>query len=330
MWGAVAVNASAITGAILVWLTLLGLAGLVLGATALAAWRQRHHGRPEPAWPAPPRKVSVHDFTQLLDGVDELSRHAVAAASAAARAEAIAADARVRSLASQQARELAWHEYDTAQQAYAAILHAGSVGADVWPLPAGERAWPVLPATEPRRIGPAILDAVRLGDRRPRPVLVAGGSEPPANAGRPLALPAPPEPEPEAVEPDGVRSDAEAERREVARAALAAYRRGDLTVEQLRAVYRRCAGWDGGQERHEHEVVRRRAAEREAHRRYYAAALAERVAYAEADVAVVAAQALADEAVESAEEARLARVYADECVRRAGGRRRLLRAARRR
>jgi hypothetical protein len=254
----------------------------------------------------------------------------VAAASAAARAEAIAADARVRTLASQQARELAWHEYDTAQRAYATVLRTGSVGADVWPLPAGERAWPVLPATAPRRIGPAVLDAVRLGDRRPRPVLVAGGSGPPATASLPLALPAPPDPEPEPVQSEAVQSAAEAERRDVARAALAAYRRGDLTVEQLRAVYRRCAGWDGGQERHEHEVVRRRAAEREAHKRYHAAALAERVAYADAEVAVVAAQALADEAAESAEEARLARIYADECVRRAGGKRRLLRAAGRR
>jgi hypothetical protein len=208
------------------------------------------------------------------------------------------------------------------------VLLTRTIGADVWPLPAGRRVWPVLPATAPRQIGPAILDAVRLGARRTRPVLVAGGSHPPASAARPLALPAPaapdPEPGPADTEPDAV----EAGRRDVARAALAAYRRGDITVEQLRAVYRRFSGWDVGQEHHEHELVRRRAAEREAHRRYHAAAVAERAAYAEADVAVVAAQALAEEAAASAEEARLARVYADECVRRAGGRR-LLRVARR-
>jgi hypothetical protein len=356
------VNASAITAALLVWLALLGLAALVLGAAALAAWRQRHRGQPEldpfalePAWKRP-RRISVQDFTQLLDGVDELSRQAVAVATAAARAEAVAADARVRSLARQQARELAWHEYDTAQRAYAEVLRARTVGTDVWPLPAGPRAWPVLPATEPLRIGPAILDAVRLGGRRSRPVLVAGGSEPPASAARPLALPAPPEPDPELADPEladpelagagqagagqagtgqagtgqagTAPAGVDAERQEVARAALAAYRRGDISVEQLRAVYRQFSGWDGGQERREHELVRRRAAEREAHRRYHAAAVAERAAYADADVAVVAAQALAEEAAESAEEARLARVYADECVRRTGGRR-TLRTARR-
>jgi hypothetical protein len=225
----------------------------------------------------------VQDFTQLLDGVDELSRQAVAASAAAETAAAEAEAARVASLASQQAREKAWYEYDTAQQAYSAALRRTRLtGPGVWPLPAPDRAWPVLLAHRPR-IGPLTIDPIRLG-----PILVAGGS-----------------------------------------AALAAYRRGDLNTEQLRAVYAKVSGGDGAREQHEREVHRRLTAEREAHRRFAAAATAERQAYEAADVAVVAAHALADEAATANEEARRARVFAEECVRQAGGRRQLRARARR-
>lgn len=317
-----AVNSASMLAGVLVWLGLFGVAVGVLGVTALAHWLQRRHGQPpldplapEPVWQVRTRRVSVEDFTRLLDGVDELSRQAVAAASAATRAEAAASEAKLHSLARQQARELAWHEYDTAQRAYTAVLRTRAIGADVWPLPPGGRAWPVHLAQRPR-IGP-----LRIGFAAP-PVLVAGGSRSGWTPGRPT----PPVGEPVEVTaitaaPAAVSASVEAERREVQRAALGAYRRGDITIEQLRTVYARFSGADGGRERHEREVQRRHAAERAAHRGYVAAAEAERAAYRAADIAVVAAQALAEEAAESAEEARLARIYADDHVRRAGGRR---------
>jgi hypothetical protein len=323
MGGAVAVNTSAVLAGVLMWFGLFGVAVGVLGVTALGHWWQRRHGQPpldplapEPAWQVRSRRVSVQDFTRLLDGVDELSRQAVAAASAAARAEASASEAKLRSLARQQARELAWHEYDTAQRAYVSVLRTRAIDADLWPLPPRGRAWPVHLAQRPR-IGP-----LRIGFGAP-PVLVAGGARPGWTPSRPPGIPTPVEvAEPVApVVPAAVQAALQAERREVQRAALAAYRRGDLTTEQLRAVYARFSGSDSGRERHEREVQRRRATEQAAHRAYLSAAAAERAAYQEADVAVVAAQALAEEAAESAEEARLARVYADDHVRRAGGRR---------
>jgi hypothetical protein len=72
-------------------------------------------------------------------------------------------------------------------------------------------------------------------------------------------------------------------------------------------------------------VLRRRAAEREAHRRYTVAAAAERDANHTIDVAMVAARAWADEAAEAAEEARIARLFVEECLRHAAIRRRLRR-----
>jgi hypothetical protein len=117
-------------------------------------------------------------------------------------------------------------------------------------------------------------------------------------------------------------------RDEVARAALTAYRRGGISVEQLRAVLRHTDGWNHVHARHEREVLLRRAAERAAHRRYTAAALTERSAYQAVDVAAAAARAWADEAMDAAEDARLARTYLTHCLRRASVRRRLVRAYR--
>jgi hypothetical protein len=324
------VNTRAMVAGLLMWLALFGVAVAVLAVTALVSAWQRRAAQPkldpldpEPPWKLRQMRVSVQDFTQLLDGVDELSRQAVAATAAAQVAAAEADAARIASLASQQAREKAWYEYDTAQQAYSAVLRRSrSTGPGVWPLPAPDRAWPVLLAHRPR-VGPLTIDPMRLG-----PILVAGGSS--AAIRRPSAVPAPRRPGPEGstgpragggADPDGLR--------DVQRAALAAYRRGDLDTEQLRAVYAKVSGGDGAREQHERDVHRRLAAEREAHRRFAAAATAERRAYEAADIAVVAAHALAEEAATANEEARRARVFAEECVRQAGGRRQLRTSARR-
>jgi hypothetical protein len=107
----------------------------------------------------------------------------------------------------------------------------------------------------------------------------------------------------------------EEERREVSRAALAAYRRGDLTVDQLNVVFRQASGWDPVQELQAREIELRRTAESRARKLYQAAAAAERSASKAADVAAVAAHAIAEEAVEVAEDARLAREALNAAVR---------------
>jgi hypothetical protein len=107
----------------------------------------------------------------------------------------------------------------------------------------------------------------------------------------------------------------EDERRDVSRAALSAYRRGDITVEQLNVVFRQASGWDPVQELQAREIELRRTAESRARKLYQAAAAAERSASKAADVAAVAAQAIAEEAVEVAEDARMARAALDAAVR---------------
>jgi hypothetical protein len=103
--------------------------------------------------------------------------------------------------------------------------------------------------------------------------------------------------------PTTAGSAGRAGRPEVTRAALAAYRRGDLTGEQLWRVWRWGSGWDPERDRCERELYRLRAARREAHLRYRAAAGEERAAQAEAEVAEVQARALAEEAVTAAAQA---------------------------
>ncbi|MFD0582907.1 hypothetical protein [Dactylosporangium darangshiense] len=92
-------------------------------------------------------------------------------------------------------------------------------------------------------------------------------------------------------------------KREVSRAALDAFKRGDITVDALEQVFKGVAGADPLQELAAREVELRRTAESRARRLYEAAAAAERAAVKAADVAVVAAAALAQEAAEVAEEA---------------------------
>ncbi|WP_344615462.1 hypothetical protein [Dactylosporangium salmoneum] len=104
--------------------------------------------------------------------------------------------------------------------------------------------------------------------------------------------------------PEAVASEeGEDAKREVSRAALDAFKRGDITVDALEQVFKGVAGADPLQELAAREVELRRTAESRARRLYEAAAAAERAAVTAADVAVVAAAALAQEAAEVAEEA---------------------------
>jgi len=91
--------------------------------------------------------------------------------------------------------------------------------------------------------------------------------------------------------------------RAVSRAALSAYRRGDISVEQLREVWRRTGGWDPRQDERERAAEKAGLAERAARRAFDRAAADARRAEREAQVAEIAAQALADEAAQATAEA---------------------------
>ncbi|HET8658970.1 MAG TPA: hypothetical protein VFM55_08235 [Micromonosporaceae bacterium] len=108
---------------------------------------------------------------------------------------------------------------------------------------------------------------------------------------------------------------------DVSRAALAAFRRGDLSVEELREVWRRAGGWDAAREQADHELMQARAEEHRTQRAYRLAAAAERAARRDADVAEVAARALTEEAATAVEEAQAARALAAAHRRRARWRR---------
>ncbi|GIG86017.1 hypothetical protein [Plantactinospora endophytica] len=113
-------------------------------------------------------------------------------------------------------------------------------------------------------------------------------------AGRQAAASTPvPEPDP----------DPERERA-VSRAALAAYRRGDLSLPQLREVFRRGGAWDPAQEQREQALDLARMCLAEARRAYDRAALLTRRAEQEARAAEVAAWELLSEANRSVAEAR--------------------------
>jgi len=89
----------------------------------------------------------------------------------------------------------------------------------------------------------------------------------------------------------------------VTRAALSAYRRGDLSVEQLRVVWQQAAGWTPELLERERAAQLAAAGERDARRAHDRAALVARQADRAAHVAEVAAIALADEATQAAAEA---------------------------
>ena len=106
--------------------------------------------------------------------------------------------------------------------------------------------------------------------------------------------------------------------REVSRAALDAYRRGDISVDEMQHVWRKATGQDEETERRQKEAKARRASEKQALLAYQNAATAERRAQEEAEVAAVAAHALAEEAAEAAAEAGAARSDVDDLTRRSG------------
>ncbi|MDQ7907157.1 hypothetical protein RB614_21835 [Phytohabitans sp. ZYX-F-186] len=86
--------------------------------------------------------------------------------------------------------------------------------------------------------------------------------------------------------------------RDVSRAALSAYRRGDLSVDELREVWRRAGDWDPEQEERERRADHLRAEELAARRAYERAALfarqaAEALWAAEADSRAMSGEAMA-------------------------------------
>ncbi|GAA1766359.1 hypothetical protein [Luedemannella helvata] len=102
-------------------------------------------------------------------------------------------------------------------------------------------------------------------------------------------------------------------------AAFAAFRRGDITAEQLREVFRRAEGWTPQQDDLTHEVTRCRAVEADAQRTLDFALTTEQVADELAEEAARTAQQLADAARAVGEQAREVCAAADECE---GGRKR--------
>jgi hypothetical protein len=99
--------------------------------------------------------------------------------------------------------------------------------------------------------------------------------------------------------PTGAPADTE---RDVARAALGAYRRGDLSVEDLRRVWYGASGWDATSDAAEHEILRLGAEEMAARQEYHRALAAAQSARRAEYLADTAARALAAEAVTAASE----------------------------
>ncbi|GIH16515.1 hypothetical protein [Rugosimonospora africana] len=95
-------------------------------------------------------------------------------------------------------------------------------------------------------------------------------------------------------------------RHEVESAALAAYRRGELSIDELRAVFARAGDRDPDREALAQEAERLAARESEVRRGYDIAVAAARVAGERLHVAEVAATACTQEAVDAAIEAQVA------------------------
>jgi hypothetical protein len=93
----------------------------------------------------------------------------------------------------------------------------------------------------------------------------------------------------------------------VSRAARDAYRRGDLTEAQLRAVWEKVDGWGQAVQSKTSEVSRLRVEVADAWRRYQLASTAVRTARQRAEIAQVAARALKEEAADAARDAELAK-----------------------
>ncbi len=103
---------------------------------------------------------------------------------------------------------------------------------------------------------------------------------------------------------------------ETTHAAFAAYRRGDITSEQLREVFRRAEGWTPEHDRLSRRSTELRAEEAEAIRARDGALLAEQGAAERAHIAAISARALDDEARTAAADARGRCAAADACEQR--------------
>lgn len=121
--------------------------------------------------------------------------------------------------------------------------------------------------------------------------------------------------------PAGADDEADRERT-VSRAALSAYRRGVISGSQLREVWLRAGDRDPAQAERELAADRCRIEQGAARRVYDQTAAAVRRAERAAQVAEVAAQALLDEAVQSAAEAHLALLASESPAKRRRRRRR--------
>lgn len=93
----------------------------------------------------------------------------------------------------------------------------------------------------------------------------------------------------------------------VSRAARDAYRRGELTEAQLRAVWEKVDGWGQAVQAKTSQISRLRVEVADAWRRYQLASTAVRMARQRAEIAQVAARALKDEAADAARDAERAK-----------------------
>jgi len=91
--------------------------------------------------------------------------------------------------------------------------------------------------------------------------------------------------------------------REVSRAALSAYRRGELSVDELREVFRRSGDWDPEQEERDRRADHLRAEELAARRDYERTALVARRAYDELRAAEAQSREMSGVAMAAAAEA---------------------------
>ncbi|GAB3815224.1 hypothetical protein [Micromonospora zhanjiangensis] len=206
---------------------------------------------------------------QLRAEAEELAAHATAAQVDAGRAAAVAVEARAAVASAEQLRDEAWAAQETAERAYEEAWRAAAEGRAATggvPIPRPTDPGPAERAAGPDSAGPDSAERERAGQE---------------NAG-----------------PDSAERE-----REVSRAALSAYRRGDISVQQLREVWRRTADWDPVQEERERLAERCRIERAAARRVHDRAAAAARRAEQAARVAEVAAQALVDEAAQAAVEA---------------------------
>jgi len=101
--------------------------------------------------------------------------------------------------------------------------------------------------------------------------------------------------------------------RETTHAAFAAYRRGDISSEQLREVFRRAEGWTPQQDQLSRDSLQARADEADTLRAREAAVQAEQIAAERARIAAISARALDEEARTAVEDARGVCAAAADC-----------------